>query len=518
MVRGSPLSSLGLLSSVFFLLLQGSLAQRVKVEPEVVSYPGQSVNLRCQFQDQGKNELTQVSWIYETAAGARTNIAVFHPILGFSYPTTSPVYGRVSFTAEPPQLDSPTIQLTDIKMSDEGRYICEYATYPSGNEQGVTTLIILAKPVNSASTVTVQAGTAPVVVARCKSANGRPAATISWVTSLGGTGTPPTKTDNADNTVTVQSEYQLVPTSADNGKDISCVVSHRTMSSPETFPMKLVIEYPPQVQIVGYDNNWYLGRTNAALTCQAQGNPPPTMVTWRTMSGLMPDTVQVTENKLTVLKVDETVNATFICEVRNSLGTGRDQVSVMVREAGAGGHSSAGVVAGAIIGVLLALLLFGALIFVLVSRNRRQQQGYRGNGKAKAEPYDSVARLFGSGGGGSGKNGTNGNNGNNNTPIYRGEAVLSEKAGNHIMHPGGVALLETTPTAQDILLSGEMDEAERRKFDELEEEDERYDHFTAGGAILQLRPHEQDLAGGYLDDDMESQRDGSVISRTAVYV
>ncbi|XP_072536636.1 nectin-2 isoform X2 [Salminus brasiliensis] len=371
MVRGSPLSSLGLLSSVFFLLLQGSLAQRVKVEPEVVSYPGQSVNLRCQFQDQGKNELTQVSWIYETAAGARTNIAVFHPILGFSYPTTSPVYGRVSFTAEPPQLDSPTIQLTDIKMSDEGRYICEYATYPSGNEQGVTTLIILAKPVNSASTVTVQAGTAPVVVARCKSANGRPAATISWVTSLGGTGTPPTKTDNADNTVTVQSEYQLVPTSADNGKDISCVVSHRTMSSPETFPMKLVIEYPPQVQIVGYDNNWYLGRTNAALTCQAQGNPPPTMVTWRTMSGLMPDTVQVTENKLTVLKVDETVNATFICEVRNSLGTGRDQVSVMVRETRL---TEKGAATGGIIGAIIGLLLLLAIVVTVVFLIRRQRR------------------------------------------------------------------------------------------------------------------------------------------------
>ncbi|KAL7886566.1 hypothetical protein AOLI_G00042870 [Acnodon oligacanthus] len=514
MLWDSPLGSTGLLGFAFLLLIHGSSAQRVKVQPEVVSYPGQVVTLRCQFPSPGQTQLTQVSWIFETAAGVRTNIAVFHPNFGINYPK-SPVSGRVSFTIDPPQLDSPTIQITDITMTDEGRYICEYATYPSGNEQGVTNLVILAKPSNTASTVTVQAGKAAVVVARCESANGRPAATITWATSVGGNGTAPTKTENSDNTVTVKSEYWLVPTPADNGKDISCEVSHRTLPNPETFPMKLVIEYPPQVQIVGYDSNWYLGRTNAVLTCQAQGNPPPTTVTWRTMSGLMPDTVQVKENKLTVLKVDETVNATFICEVRNSLGTGKDQVSVMVREARIAGQTNTGVVAGAIIGVLLALLLFGALIFVLVSRNRRQQQGYRGNGKAKAEPYDSVARLFGSG---SNKNGTNGNNGNNNTPIYRGEPVLSEKAANHSMHPGGVALLETTPTAQDILLSRELDEAERRKFDELEEEDERYDHFTAGGAILQLRPHNQDMDGGYLDDDMESQRDGSVISRTAVYV
>ncbi len=92
---------------------------------------------------------------------------------------------------------------------------------------------------------------------------------------------------------------------------------------------------------------------------------------------------------------------------------------------------------------------------------------------------------------------------------------LNEKTANQGMHSGGVALLETTHTrtAEDILLSREMDEVERKKFDELEEEDERYDHFGGGGPILQLRPHGDDL-----DDDMESQRDGSVISRTAVYV
>ncbi|XP_007250916.2 nectin-2 isoform X2 [Astyanax mexicanus] len=371
MVWDSSLSSVGLLSSFFFLLIQGSLAQRVKVQPEVVTYPGQTVTLRCQFPEQGQTELTQVSWIFEKADGTRTNIAVFHPKFGVNYPK-SPVTGRVGFTAETPQLDSPTIQITDIKMTDEGRYICEYATYPSGNEQGVTSLIILAKPENSATAVKVQAGTASVVVASCQSANGRPASTISWVPgSLNGNASTPTKTDNPDNTVTSKSEYWLVPTPADNDKEISCVVSHRTLPNPETFQMKLVIEYPPQVQIVGYDNNWYLGRTNAVLTCQAQGNPTPTTVTWRTMSGLMPDTVQVKENKLTVVKVDETVNATFICEVRNSLGTGRDQVSVMVRETPlvqAGGTT--GAIIGALIGVIILLALIGAAVFIVRKKRR----------------------------------------------------------------------------------------------------------------------------------------------------
>lgn len=50
------------------------------------------------------------------------------------------------------------------------------------------------------------------------------------------------------------------------------------------FPLlsPLSLSDPPRVQIVGYDNNWYKGRTSAFLTCQADGNPPPTTVTWRT--------------------------------------------------------------------------------------------------------------------------------------------------------------------------------------------------------------------------------------------
>jgi len=49
------------------------------------------------------------------------------------------------------------------------------------------------------------------------------------------------------------------------------------------------------------------------------------------LSGLMPETVQVQENRLAVQKVDDTINTTFICEVRNSLGYARDQITVFVR-------------------------------------------------------------------------------------------------------------------------------------------------------------------------------------------
>ena len=195
--------------------------------------------------------------------------------------------------------------------------------------------------------------------------------------------------------------------------------------------------------------------------------------------------------------------------------------------------------AGAVIGSLLALLLVAALIAVLLTRSRRQQRrGYPSNGDSMATgsggsnggDYGNKARLLFSSCGNSGKNGTSANN---NGPVYTyregcdATGTLTEKANNyhhhhHLHHtPSG-----NPPTAHDILLRGEMDEAERRKFDlddSMEEEEERYDRF-GGGNMLPPTYHAHRGHGGeeemdvYLDDDMESQRDGSVISRTAIYV
>ncbi|XP_044064927.1 nectin-2-like isoform X3 [Siniperca chuatsi] len=374
---------IGLLCLVASILIQhGVSGQRVKVEPEVSSYPGQTVNLRCAFTDATGIQLTMVTWIYEQKEGVRINIAVFHPNFEPNYPD-SPVKGRVSFTTSPPNLASPSIQISNVRMTDEGKYICEYATYPSGNEQGITYLVMLAKPQNSASIVTVEAGTQPVVVARCESVDGRPAAQISWVTTANGNATTVSK-PGADNTVTVSSEYRMVPTAADNGKDISCVVAHRTQGKPESFPLKLAIQYAPQVSIVGYDNNWYVGRTNVVLTCQATGNPVPISTLWKTMSGELPDTVLITGNELKVLKVDDAVNTTFVCEVKNRIGTGRDQVTAIVRGTRL---PEKGPTTGSIIGAIIGVIIFLAIIGTVIAMYRKHRNNkLNGEGPPKYKP------------------------------------------------------------------------------------------------------------------------------------
>ncbi|XP_069041326.1 nectin-2 isoform X2 [Lepisosteus oculatus] len=366
-----PLSREGALTALASLLLvQVVGCQHVKVEPEVLAYPGQDVTLRCQFVQDGEAKLTQVSWIWEPVNGQKQNIAVFHPNFGASYPS-SPLKGRISFINS--SLENPSIHITALVLGDEGKYTCEYATYPSGNDQGTTSLFVLVKPRSSADIITVPAGDSPVAVARCVAAGGRPAADVSWETAAQGNWTT-VPTQNSDGTVTMTSEYLLAPTSEDNGKDISCVVKHKTLKIPARFPLKLFVEYPPQVKIFGYDNNWYIGRTEATLMCEATGNPSPTNVTWKLLSGQMPENVVISHNKLTVLKVDEAVNSTFVCEVNTRLGATREQISVNVRGTPVPmkGPATSSIIGG-IIGVILVLAVIGSVI-ALVRRQRLRKE------------------------------------------------------------------------------------------------------------------------------------------------
>ncbi|XP_023265149.1 carcinoembryonic antigen-related cell adhesion molecule 5-like isoform X2 [Seriola lalandi dorsalis] len=133
-------------TAVIYVIILGVISaatgQQVDVEPEVFSYPGQTVHLRCALINAAGNELTQVTWTYEPKEGNRTNIAVFRPNNDPHYPD-SPVKGRVSFSPSPPNLDSPSIQISDVRMTDEGNYICSISTFPAGNRQGTTSLVML---------------------------------------------------------------------------------------------------------------------------------------------------------------------------------------------------------------------------------------------------------------------------------------------------------------------------------------------------------------------------------------
>ncbi|XP_069057560.1 nectin-1-like isoform X3 [Pleurodeles waltl] len=455
-------------------LLVPGYAQRVKVRDEVTGFVGQDVTLPCTLStDDPSIKITQVTWVKEVG-GKKTNVAVFNPAFGTNLPIK-----HISFLR--PSLTEPTLVISTLRMTDEGSYTCEFATYPNGNEEGTTRLSLLAEPTNKAEAMPGVAGDKQTIVANCTSANGKPPSEITWQSIVPGNFST-TVTNNTDGTFTVNSQYRIYPTSTANGKTVTCIISSRTAKAPQSIPVVLSIQYPPEVSIAGYDDNWYINRQQAELTCSASGNPPPTKYEWKTTDGEpLPKTVDVIGNLLVVRTVDYLVNTTLICEASNALGTRSAQLEVMVRERALAQEADrTGAIIGGIIGALLLLALVGVILFFVFFRSRKTKD--KGS-------YTPKTRVFGNGA-------------PSQEFAYREDSELDKPLQG-----------APRPTEEMPRTHADDEDDEKQNFYLLEEDEER---FNEVGPMLQLRPHIPHDA--YLDDDMESQNDGSMISKTAVYV
>ncbi|XP_072281365.1 nectin-2 isoform X3 [Pyxicephalus adspersus] len=464
------------------LLLLGLLctvieAQQISVNDKVTGTLGQQVNLPCTISSNDPNiRVSQIMW-----EKGGSSIAVFSPQHGthVSEPT--------NFQLIEPSASSATLRLPSVRAADEGNYTCEVTFFPAGNRKATTKLVVSAMPLNFA-----QANTEAIAngeeqtVATCRSSNGRPPSQISWQTSLPGNVTT-TMTNNTDGTYTVVSRYVMTPTSQADRMPITCVITHESVEVP--IPLKLSVMYPPEVTVEGFDDNWHLKRNGVFLTCSAKGNPPPTSFIWKTTDGSpLPPTVRAKDNMLYVDEVDERVNRSFICEVTNALGSRAFRQDVLVREHAMQTQTNAGAIAGGVIGVILVLLLLAAIIFIVIKRKGLHNKQDRGT-------YNPKTRVFGTG-----------------KPsqefTYQDDGELDKP----LKGPGPMRDSGLSPSLGD---EEDEDEEERMKYKVLED-DEEDERFNEVGPMLQLRPHPQ--IDSYLDDDMESQTDGSIISRTAVYV
>ncbi|XP_040290177.1 nectin-2 isoform X2 [Bufo bufo] len=467
---------------LFFLLL-GLLCSvlqaqdtSIYVTDKVTGIIGKEVILPCKFTSKNPSvRVTQIMWLNSTGS-----LAVFSPILG------THLHDPARFQLVDPSNTSVTLKISPVVYTDEGEYVCEVTTFPGGNVKATTTLVVKAISQNSAEANSgVVAGDQEAAVATCKSANGRPPSRITWHTTIPGN-VSNTMINNTDGTYTAVSQYLIIPTWTADGMPVTCIINSESTDYP--IPLKLSIQYAPVVTIEGYDDNWHLHRNDVFLTCNAKGNPPPMSYTWKTADGSpLPASVRAKDNILYVDQVDERVNRSFICEVTNALGSRASRQDVFVRERAMQTQTNAGAIAGGVIGGILVLLLLAAIIFIVIKRGGLQSKKDRGT-------YNSKPRAFGTG-----KSTEQFN--------YQDDGELDKPLKGPVpMRDSGLS-----PSLGDE----DDDEEERMKYKVLED-DEEEERFNEVGPMLQLRPHHP--IDSYLDDDMESQTDGSIISRTAVYV
>lgn len=83
-------------------------------------------------------------------------------------------------------------------------------------------------------------GANETVAAICTAATGKPAAEVSWEEALGKAEV--NSTTFANKTVTVLSQYKLVPTRFARRRNITCVVKHPALENDIRYPFTLDIK------------------------------------------------------------------------------------------------------------------------------------------------------------------------------------------------------------------------------------------------------------------------------------
>ncbi|XP_025968088.2 nectin-3 isoform X3 [Dromaius novaehollandiae] len=359
-----PGPGLGLLGLLFSRLCCSALAGPI-VDPHVTAVWGKKVALKCIID---VNEtITQVSWEKLHGKSSQT-IAVHHPEYGISI--QGEYQGRVSFKNY--SLTDATIVLKNVSFSDAGEYICKAVTFPLGNAQSSTIVTVLVEPV-----VSLIKGLNPLIdganqtiAAICTAATGKPAAEIDWEGGLGEMESSSTSFPNE--TVTVVSQYTIVPTRFARGRRITCIVRHPALEKEIRYSHVLDIQYAPEVSVTGYDGNWFIGRENVQLKCNADANPLPMEFMWTRLDGQWPEGLLSVNNTLQFSSpLTYNYTGTYICKVTNSLGQRSDQKTIYILDVPFKQTSSVAV-AGAVIGAVLALFIITIFVTVLLTPRKKR--------------------------------------------------------------------------------------------------------------------------------------------------
>ncbi|KAM6932099.1 nectin 1b isoform 1-T1 [Lycodopsis pacificus] len=358
--------------------VQAGNGQMVQMDSSKSGFVGSRVELRCIFINSNPPvKISQVTW-QKLLNGTKQNVAIANPALGVS--VLPPFKERVSFKQQAvrlrtPSLEDTTIVFSSLQLSDEAAYICEYTTFPAGNRENMVNLTVFARPMThmtlTTPTIVARASKRKMTVATCVSANGKPPSVIKWETRLKGEATFQ-ETRNQNGTVTVRSNYLVVPSRETHKQKLTCIVTYQGDRIKDS--VVLNVQYEPDVKIEGFDGNWYLNRPNVQLTCRADANPPVTIYQWKLLNGSLPSSNVEIKNNTLFFKAPVTYDlaGTYVCDATNGIGTRTGIVDVNITEKPMAQGPPGGVI-GILGGVVAIGLIVGVAVTVFMVHRRQQK-------------------------------------------------------------------------------------------------------------------------------------------------
>ncbi|KAJ1080836.1 hypothetical protein NDU88_001025 [Pleurodeles waltl] len=353
---------------LLLLSFEGCLSGVVKTEDSITAVLGLDVELPCYYHAKGAEKVSQVAWSKRTSSGQYEAIVVLNTEYG-AY-VESPYKDRVK-EQSPMVPEDGSIILKNAVQADEGIYQCRFNTFPAGNFEASLKLTVLVPPLPSLNPgLQLTEGQGKTLAASC-TAEGNPVPRLSWETEVKGENI--TRTAVHPRSVSVTSEYYLVPHQHMNGKTLTCIISHPGLQEEKRITHVLRVGYLSDASLLGQEEDWYVGRVGASLKCVIEGHPKPDF-NWTRVNGTLPQGVKAEGNTLifqTPLSFED--GGIYICQASNGIATRQTRASISIAGSETQKFSlvSVSVISVAVIaGVLLAILL---VAMILVSRYHKRK-------------------------------------------------------------------------------------------------------------------------------------------------
>ncbi|XP_032765178.1 cell adhesion molecule 1 isoform X5 [Rattus rattus] len=258
------------------------------------------------------------------------------------------------------------VSLTNVSISDEGRYFCQLYTDPP--QESYTTITVLVPPRNLM--IDIQKDTAvegEEIEVNCTAMASKPATTIRWFKGnkeLKGK----SEVEEWSDMYTVTSQLMLKVHKEDDGVPVICQVEHPAVTGNLQTQRYLEVQYKPQVQIQMTYPLQGLTREGDAfeLTCEATGKPQPVMVTWVRVDDEMPQHAVLSGPNLFINNLNKTDNGTYRCEASNTVGKAHSDYMLYVYDSRAGEEGAIGAVDHAVIGGVVAVVVFAMLCLLII--------------------------------------------------------------------------------------------------------------------------------------------------------
>ncbi|XP_051959791.1 cell adhesion molecule 1-like isoform X2 [Xyrauchen texanus] len=224
------------------------------------------------------------------------------------------------------------VALSNVSLSDEGRYVCQlYTDPPQEAYADITVLVPPGNPIIESREEIVSEGNETEM--SCTSMGSKPAAAIRWMKGDKELQGKSNVELTYDRMYTVTSLLRFTVTREDDGVPVFCIVDHPAVKDFQA-QMYLEVQYKPEVKIVvEFPAGLTREGENLELTCRTKGKPEPRQVNWVKVDDDVPLHAVITGSDLFIENLNKSYNGTYRCVASNSVGESYDDYILYVYDA-----------------------------------------------------------------------------------------------------------------------------------------------------------------------------------------